>query len=191
MIKHLTVVVTLFWLPIATALPALAQTPPAPPPAVVTEAQRFALVAGRTLTGEPQEWDTRTDERTGHIVWAMRWRPDTTSPLTVEVKVNEQTGKAVDYDDMLVSAAATAAYQSGQTVTVTQEQAVAKLDALLAGLPVTPGDWRLQTAELESHIQNDGSPGQPYWFVSKRRYFDGVPVFPLQRRTYQSLQRCY
>lgn len=152
---------------------AAAQTPPSPPAAVIAEAQRFAQIAGRTLSGPPLEARMEIDPRTGHAFWVMDWQPETGNLNRVSVTVDEQTEKAVEYKDGLVSASDGASNQAGEVPSVTQDQAIAKLDVLLAGLPATPGDWRNMDAELK--IYNNGGA---YWIVGKRRYFDQKPVFP-------------
>lgn len=165
----------------------VAQTPnssttPAPetePPsaALITEAQRFAQIAGQTLSGQPQEWSDSMDQQTGHTVWKMRWVPDPDSSNAVEVKVDAVTVKAVNYSDDLALAASSSAFNAGQMLSVTQEQAVAKLEMLMAGLPVALGDWRLENqVTIKRYGDSNGQPGMPYWLVTKSRYVDGLPA---------------
>jgi hypothetical protein len=148
------------------------QTVAVPPQSVLGEARRVAQLLGRVLFPPPAEAVKDVDRRTGNPVWNLEWMLPQPETGTVVIRVDENTGKAVRYSDSSVGLAARQAFQSGEGISVTESQASTIVENLLAVLPLNPGDWRTEKAQLRSYEYN-GQPGESLWDVTKRRYVEG------------------
>jgi hypothetical protein len=129
-----------------------AQTLPA---FVVSEARRAAQITGQTLSGAPSGSEAEPNEETGYNLWTLRWDATPPDDGYIEVMVDEQSGKAVRYRNHTNYLSLRAAFAVGQSVTVTEAQALSKLNALLRILFRRSKDTRLVSSRRSTPMCAD------------------------------------
>ncbi len=154
------------------------QPPTTPPQAVVAEAQRAAAISGRSITGAPTSFKSSEAQDTGDTLWELTWGADHEG---VTVTVDEQQGRAVNFDDWIIFREKGTADDTGANVTVTQSDTQATLNYLASQLSITLGDWRDNPSLLRSTTPSSGGDDR-YWFVERMQYVNNVPAW--SRRLY-------
>lgn len=132
---------------------------------------------GLSLEGEPSRVSNSKDSTTGHRLIEMEWKVSSDSGVNyIAMTLDQETGQITAFSDGAASKASFVDAEAGKPVTVTENEAKAKLESVMEVAGVSPGDWAFEPAELRRYGGANDRQGNFYWTVIKRRLVGGLSV---------------